>query len=274
MKVFSSERGVQFYDLAVLVILGGFTFLAVMLFVIGGLATQTDDDDDGSAAVDVSPTPSPTPLAPPTLNSSIPAIYDAGEPIVLRGTASSGATVRIAEGQRELTTVTVDRYGEWTARLENGLPAGEYTFVLTATDETQRSERLLLRIETQARAVGGLPPAGEQQPGYGAPTGRISPPEITPLLSSTLQGDAPVLLQGMARDARFVSVLNGDEVLGRAEVNIVGRWQLELMLEPGTPYALSVQALDSASNRSRAVSVPIIIDTAAPPTPSASQAGR
>ncbi len=158
----------------------------------------------------------------------------------------AGGTIDL--GTATLTSVAGGK--TWTLTPSVALAEGDYTITAVATDVALNDSDAGV-TSTFALTIDTTPP---------------NPPVLTSDHSIKSNGSGTVTIRGTAASATTVSIRNGSEVLGTANV-VGGNWSTSLSLAalPEVTTALSLYAIDAATNVSvTATSLNVTIDKTAP----------
>ncbi|PZX33956.1 hypothetical protein C7416_101238, partial [Cupriavidus phytorum] len=227
-------------------------------------ATATIDTSAPAAPVIGSVTDDATPSTGPLADGD--STNDATP--TLSGTAEAGSTISIYNGTTLIGTTTADATtGAWTFTPTSPLPDGAVSLTVTATDAAGNtsapSTAFTLTLDATPPAIPAITGATDDNP--------VS----TPLASGDSTNDSTPTLAGTADAGSTISIYNGATLIGTTVADATtGAWSFTptTPLTDG-PYALTATATDAAGNTSAPTAAfNLTVDTAAPGTPSITQA--
>ncbi|GAB3427317.1 Ig-like domain-containing protein [Massilia solisilvae] len=206
---------------------------------IGGLAPSSDTGISGTDRL--------TRLATPTFN----------------GTAEAGALVKLfdTDGTTLLGSATADGAGSWTITA-SAMAGGSHDVSATATDTAGNTgdapARLHIDIDLTAPTAQAVPVLQAASDSGAVGDG------LTNLATPTVAGHGEAFAQVSLYDT------DGATLLGSAQADATGAWQITASTLADGSHALSVKETDAAGNVS-AASAPLnlVIDTTAPAAPAA-----
>ncbi|MEP0708080.1 MAG: Ig-like domain-containing protein [Parvibaculum sp.] len=181
--------------------------------------------------------------------------------VTLDGTAEAGATVEIFDGLTSLGTVTADGAGAWSFTTAS-LPEGAHEFTAVATNAagtaSPASSALTVSIDTTGPGLTVTSPISGDGLVNAAEDGSVS-------LSGTSSGGQLV----------YVTFRDGADatVSGIAAVDGAGNWTMagaDISGLQNGEISVEVHAVDPAGNSSSVVTRTVVLDNAAPATPSVS----
>ncbi|MCK8784297.1 Ig-like domain-containing protein [Roseomonas sp. NAR14] len=192
-----------------------------------------------------------TALLPDTGLSDHDGITSTGA-VSIQGTAESGSTVRVYEGQTLLGSATTDTQGVWS--LDLTLAEGSHNLSATATDV--------------AGNVSGGNPVGMlviDLTNPAEPVVTAISPDSGASASDGITNTGAVTLSGTAEAGSTVKVYEGQTLLGSATAT-GGHWSIATTLAEGS-HSLTATATDTAGNVSTAAAADVTVDLTAPASP-------
>ncbi|MFP2431892.1 BapA/Bap/LapF family large adhesin [Enterobacter ludwigii] len=186
---------------------------------------------------------------------------------LLQGSAPAGTVITLYDGNTLLGTATLDGTGGWSFTPTTPLTNGSHSLTVHATDtagNTTVSSPFVLVVDTVAPATPETPEI-TVNPDGGTTETPLNPGETT--------RDTTPTLSGTGNPGDTVTIYNGTDKIGDAEVDSNGNWTWtpETPLANGTyDITLTVTNKDGAGNESApSQPVTITIDTDPPATPAA-----
>ena len=229
-------------------------------------ATQTDVAGNVSApsaalslAIDTAIPAPPTALAlAPASDSGVlgDAITSVTTPAII-GAGVPGDTITLYDGQTAIGSAVVGADGAWsvTTTLATGVHAVTATDTSFAGNVSGLSEQWLLTIHPVSDAPTALTLAPASDSG-------IAGDGITNVTTPTITGT------GAAGDT--ITLYDGQTAIGTTLVGAGGTWSLTTPILAAGTHSLTATQTDAGGNLSSASAVlPLVIDTAVPPTPTA-----
>ena len=267
--------------------------LVVAAVVLIDRLNRESTSPSGSPQVTLSPTPGvPAPThgqlpsaATPgeqTAGSDAPAfdvVRVEGGHAVIAGRAAPGANVTVSDANRVIGEAVANERGEWVLTPQESLAPGNHELGLSAKladGRTLNSDRLAVIVVPEPnKDIAGRPASGSgalvlSVPRQGeGPTLVLQPPPASqpgtkgatkPGLSVDVidyDQNGRLLLSGRAAPNTTVVVYLDDKLLGRAEADATGRWQLapESQPKPGL-YTLRLDELDASGNVTKRIAMP------------------
>ncbi|WP_232694468.1 Ig-like domain-containing protein, partial [Klebsiella oxytoca] len=175
----------------------------------------------------------------------------------LSGTAETGATVTIYDGDTVLGTVVAGEDGRWSYT-PDALDEGSHSLSTTVTDKagnvSERSPVFELTVDTVVTPVSDLQVTDD----VAGHTG--------PLTSGDLTNDATPTLSGTAEAGATVTIYDGETVLGTVVAGEDGRWSFTPDTLNEGSHSLSTTVTDKAGNVSeRSPVFELTVDTVVTP---------
>lgn len=190
----------------------------------------------------------PAPIAEPEFGVEV----QAGA-LLVSGTGTPGAQVRVAIDGLEAGLVTAGADGRWTLTAE--VAPGEHTIAVEALDAAGQ-------VAAAAPPLRIAAPAPATAPAFEAPTGPLAA--------------GPTTLQGTGAPGSRVQIMVDGQPAGTATVGADGRWAFEAALTAGQ-HEIAVNALDAAGQvaaSSAEAVLTVSAAAAATPAPTVSAACR
>jgi len=185
-------------------------------------------------------------------NDNRPTLYGTGEP---------GATISIRVDGEEVGTALVGTGGAWTFTPEEALDDGLHAITVVATDTAgnsgAESAAFNVTINTVAPAAPTITYAEDN-------TGSIQE-DVT---SGVATDETRPVLHGTGPANAQISIYDGTTLLGTANTDALGAWNLALVTPLGNgTHALTATVTDSAGNVGTSLTFNLVVDTVAPLTP-------
>lgn len=220
--------------------------LLVIGAISGWLALRHEEREDRQAAISPPAATAPAQPAPAASTQPVAPSFDvvrinpSGD-AVMAGRAAPNASVHIFDGDHEIGSVTADARGEWVFVPPGPLPPGSRELSLSAHvgDQDIRSDQVVvLAVPEHGRDLAGRPTNEPVEPlvvatsrsgqgpsrvlqGPGAAAGaRLS------LDVASIDSSGAIALSGHAPPKATVQIYLNNQLLGRAEADAQGRWQL------------------------------------------------
>ena len=237
--------------------------------------TLSDGDHSLTAVVtdtagNASPASAPVAITVDTLPPSLPAdvvLSNDGAPIasgslinnatpVMSGSAEPGSIVTVSDGDTPLGSVTVGNDGNWSFTTPT-LGEGDHSLSAVVTDAAGNSSSattpVLVSVDTVAPTAAGDLLLSSDQSGTPVP------------ITGTVTNDPTPVLSGTAEAGGFVTVYDGDTVLGSATVGSDGSWSFTAPALSEGDHSLTAVTTDAAGNVGPASeAVAITVDTTPP----------
>jgi VCBS repeat/type 1 secretion C-terminal target domain (VC_A0849 subclass) len=180
---------------------------------------------------------------------------------VINGAGEVGSTVSVFDGTKLLGTALVDASGTWSLTLTTPLGEGPHSLTLSAVDKagntTANPTEFTFTVDT---TLPDAPVIIEVYDDVG--------PKIGLLKSGDTTDDTRPTFSGTAEPNTQVQIMDGQKVLGIADVDSTGHWSVTPVaaLDEGT-HNLTIITVDKAGNQGPTTDFTLTVDTQIPAVP-------